>query len=118
MCFRFRFRSWLNCYQSPEAAVIQLFAEVRRHKPSVVYIPDVGTWYKTIGEAAISTFLGLLRALTPTEPILLLGVLECEAQQIDSKMLKDLFGFSKKNLFNIQRPERVCDLQILETLRV
>lgn len=92
--------------RSSEAAVIQLFTEVRRHKPSVVYIPDVSTWYKTVGEATISTFLGLLRALAPTEPILLLGVLECEPQYIDPQMLRDLFGFSRKNLFDIRRPDR------------
>lgn len=93
--------------------MIQLFAEVRRHKPSVIYIPDVGTWYKTIGEPAISTFLSLLRTLAPTDPILLLGVLEREPQYIDQQMLGDLFGFSKKNLFDVQRPERVSDLSVL-----
>lgn len=90
--------------------MIQLFTEVRRHKPSVVYIPDVGNWYKTVGEAAISTFVGLLRGLAPAEPILLLGVLECEPQYIDPQMLRDLFGYSRKNLFDIRRPERVSDL--------
>lgn len=116
MYFRFRSRLWLICYQSSEAAVIQLFTEVRRHKPSVVYIPDVSTWYKTVGEATISTFLGLLRALAPTEPILLLGVLECEPQYIDPQMLRDLFGFSRKNLFDIRRPDRVSDVQFPWTL--
>ena len=92
--------------RSPEAAVIQLFTEVRRHKPSVIYIPNVDIWYRTIGDAVISTFLGLLRTLPPTDPVLLLGILETEDQYVDPQMIKDLFGFSRKNQFEIRRPGR------------
>lgn len=91
--------------QSSEAAVIQFFTEVRRHKPSVIYIPNVDAWYRTVGDAVISTFVGLLRSLAPTDPVLLLGVLECEKS--DPQMIKDLFGFSRKNQFEIYRPENV-----------
>ena len=112
MYFRVRIRVWLICYQSPEVAVIQLFTEVRRRKPSVVYIPDIGNWYKTVGEAAISTLVGLLRTVPSTDPILVLGVLECEPHYIDhTQMLRDLFGFSRKNSFNIQGPDWVSGLQ-------
>lgn len=121
MYFRFRFgirvRVWLICYQSPEVAVIQLFTEVRRRKPSVVYIPDVGNWYKTVGEAALSTLVGLLRKVPSTDPILVLGVLECEPHYIDHpQMLKDLFGGSRKNRFDIQGPDWVSGLQFPQTL--
>ena len=61
---------------SPEATVIRLFAEVKTHKPSVIYIPNVQVWYNTVGQTTLSTFLGLLRSLNPTDPILLLGILE------------------------------------------
>jgi len=93
--------------KSPEAAVVQLFTEVRRHKPSVIYIPNVDVWYRTVGAAVISTFLGLLRTLAPTDPVLLLGILECEEEDVDRQMVKDLFGYSRSNLFDIPRPERV-----------
>ncbi|KAK4696705.1 ATPase family AAA domain-containing protein 2, partial [Lecanoromycetidae sp. Uapishka_2] len=92
--------------RSSEAAIVQLFTEVRRHKPSVIYIPNVDVWYRTVGNAVISTFLGLLRTLAPTDPVLLLGVLECEDNEIDPHMIKDLFGFSRRNQFDIPRPER------------
>lgn len=97
--------------QSSEAAVVQLFTEVRRHKPSVIYIPNVDVWYRTVGPAVISTFLGLLRTLAPTDPVLLLGILECEDDFIDRQMVRDLFGFSRKNQFDIPRPERVSFLR-------
>jgi len=96
--------------RSSEAAIVQLFTEVRRHKPSVIYIPNVDVWYRTVGQAVISTFLGLLRTLAPTDPVLLLGILECEDRDIDPQMIKDLFGFSRRNQFDIARPDRVSIL--------
>lgn len=97
----------LILFQSPDAAVIQLFTEVRRHKPSVIYIPNVDTWYRTVGEAVVSVFRGLVRSLAPTEPVLLLGILESENRDVDPRMIKDLFGFSRRNQFEIDRPSKV-----------
>lgn len=91
--------------RSPEATVVQLFAEVKRHKPSVIYIPNVQTWYNTVGQTVISTFLGLLRSIPPTEPVLLLGVLEEDDEETDAGMLKSLFGYSKKNLYVLTPPD-------------
>ncbi|KAL9601125.1 MAG: hypothetical protein Q9219_002724 [cf. Caloplaca sp. 3 TL-2023] len=92
--------------RSPEATVVQLFAEVRRHKPSIIYIPNVDIWYKTVGDAVISTFTGLLRSLSPTDPVMLLGVLECDMDQLDQRMVSTLFGFSRRNQFEVQRPPK------------
>lgn len=87
--------------------MVQLFAEVRRHKPSVIYIPNVDAWYRTVGATVISTFLVLLRTLAPTDPVLLLGILESEEAYVDQQMIKDLFGFSRRNQFLLMRPEEV-----------
>lgn len=98
----------LNIFvQSPEAAIVQLFSEVRRHKPSVIYIPNVDTWYNTVSSTVISTFLGLLRSIPPTDPILLLGVLEDDLKNVDKVMLRDLFGYSKKSQFELTLPRDV-----------
>ncbi|KAJ5491520.1 Tat-binding [Penicillium diatomitis] len=90
--------------RSPEAAVIQLFAEVKRHKPSVIYIPNIQTWFETVGPAVLSTFMGLLRSIPPTDPVLLLGVLESAGEDVDASLLHKLFGYSKKNLFDLHAP--------------
>jgi ATPase family AAA domain-containing protein 2 len=92
--------------RSPEATVVQLFAEVKRHKPSVIYIPNVQTWFETVGHAVISTFLGLLRSIPPTDPVLLLGVLEEDEEPLDPTMLKSLFGYSQKNLYTLPPPDQ------------
>ncbi|KAL8986365.1 MAG: hypothetical protein Q9205_000145 [Flavoplaca limonia] len=90
--------------RSAEAAIIQLFTEIRRHKPSIIYIPSVDIWFKTVGEAVISTFIGLLRTLAPTDPVMLLGILECGANQVDPRMIQTLFGFSRRNQFEVEQP--------------
>lgn len=91
--------------RSPEAAVIQLFSEVKRHKPSVIYIPNIQTWFETVGPAVISTFMGLLRSVPPSDPVLLLGVLESTGDQVDAALVKNLFGFSSKNLYDLHAPD-------------
>ena len=102
--------------RSPEAAVVQLFTEVKRHKPSVIYIPDVRTWFETVGQAVISTFLGLLRSLPPTDPVLLLGVTESEDEEGDTEMIKTLFGYSKKNCFSLETPDSIMRHEFFQPL--
>ncbi|PLB37193.1 chromatin segregase YTA7 [Aspergillus candidus] len=89
--------------RSPEAAVIQLFAEVKRHKPSVIYIPNLHSWSETVGPSVISTFLGLLRSVPPTDPVLLFGVLESTGE-VDATLVRHLFGYSRRNLFDLPAP--------------
>lgn len=90
--------------RSAEAAVVQLFTEVRRHKPSIIFIPNVDIWYKSVGDAVISTFTGLLRSLAPADPIMLLGLVEADLKQIDPRMISTLFGYSRRNQFTVARP--------------
>jgi SpoVK/Ycf46/Vps4 family AAA+-type ATPase len=89
--------------RSPEAAVIQLFSEVKRHRPSVIYIPNIESWIETVGQAVISTFMGLLRSIPPTDPVLLLGVQEMNGES-DTGLLRQLFGFSKRNFYDLKAP--------------
>ncbi|KAJ4286269.1 TAT-binding protein-like protein 7, AAA ATPase [Kalmusia sp. IMI 367209] len=94
--------------RTPEVAVTQLFTEVRRHKPSVIYIPAVDVWYQTLPDAALKTFKLLLRSISANEPILLLGVMEHqnEDDRPDPQMMRDLFSFSQNSQFILERPSR------------
>jgi SpoVK/Ycf46/Vps4 family AAA+-type ATPase len=94
--------------RSPEAAVIQLFAEVKRHKPSVIYIPNIQSWSETVGPTVLSTFMGLLRSIPPSDPVLLFGVLELIGEEVDVSLLRNLFGFSKKNFCDLKAPDHVA----------
>ena len=79
---------------------------MKRHKPSIIYIPDVENWYTTLSDSTIKTFTGLLRGIQPSEPVLLLGYMELssEDQKPNPAMLRDLFGYSLKNQYNLNRP--------------
>lgn len=94
--------------RAPEAAIIQLFKEVRRHKPSVIYIPNADVWYQTIAPTVIKTFTSLLRTLPPNDPVLVMGVLESSSEKdpVDPALLRDLFGFSLKNQYQLNRPDK------------
>lgn len=94
-------------YQSAETAIVQLFAEVKRHKPSVIFLPSIDTWYHTLSPAVITTFVGLLRAIPPTDPVLVLGITDMPPEKVDQDMLRDLFGFSRNNRCTIGRPSKV-----------
>lgn len=94
---------------SPEATMVRLFSEVKTHKPSVIYIPNVHTWYTTLGQQVISTFLSLLRSLHPTDPILVLGILELEKdEELDQDFIKQLFGYSRRNSFALSCPDQAA----------
>ena len=91
---------------SHEATVVRLFSEVKMHRPSVIYLPNIHSWYSTVGSTVTSAFTGLLRSLKPTDPVLLLGVVEADRDDVDSDMLKRLFGYSKKNEFKLEAPTK------------
>ncbi|KAF2155985.1 AAA-domain-containing protein [Myriangium duriaei CBS 260.36] len=96
--------------RSPEAAIVQMIEEVKRHKPSVVYIPNVDIWYHSLQDSVIKTFTGLLRALPPTDPVLLLGVMEAGSvnEAPDKAMMRDLFSYSAKNVYKLKRPDALA----------
>ncbi|KAF4554194.1 ATPase-like protein 13 [Elsinoe fawcettii] len=104
--------------RSAEAAIVQMFEEVKRHKPSVIYIPNVDIWYQSLQDSAIKTFTGLLRSLPPTDPVLLLGIMEAipSKEGLDKSMVHDLFGYSTKNTYLLQRPDRYARSEFFQVL--
>lgn len=92
--------------RSTEAAVVQLFKEVKRQKPSIIFIPDVDVWYATVGDSVLKIFLQQLRSIPANDPVLLLGMLSADtiAEKPDPGMLRDLFGFSKRSDYHLDRP--------------
>lgn len=91
-----------------EQVIVGFFTEVRRHKPSVIYIPNIDAWYATLtGTVALITFQTMLRSIPPTDPVLLLATAECEKGELPADLTRDFFGFARKNRMEIPRPERV-----------
>lgn len=104
--------------RTPEAAITQMFTEVRRHKPSVIYIPHVDVWYQTLPTTAIKSFKLLLRSIGANEPILLLGVMEqaTAKEKPDPQMLMDLFSFSKNNQYTLEKPNKESRLEFFSSI--
>lgn len=106
--------------RSPEATIVQLFNEARRHKPSVIYIPNVDIWYSTVSESVIKLLTGLLRTLPPNEAVLLLGIMELDPGKDDSApdphLIKDLFGFSPESHVKLERPTEAQRHEYFETV--
>ncbi|KAJ2985440.1 hypothetical protein NUW58_g5527 [Xylaria curta] len=90
----------------PEQVLTGLFVEVKRQKPSVIFIPNVDTWYNSLSGPALTAFLGMLRSLHPTDPVMLLGTTETELNELGSDLRRDLFGFSRSNVIEITRPAK------------
>lgn len=86
---------------------------MKRHKPSVIYIPSIDAWWAALQGPAITTFITMLRSIPPSDPILLLGTAESETSDLDTDLLKQLFGFSKKNRAVIERPNKASSRAIL-----
>lgn len=84
-----------------------MFTEVKRHKPSVIYIPHVDAWYATLGATALTSLITMLKDIPQTDPVLLLATADCEASQLDKDIKKGLFGLSRKNTIEIARPDNV-----------
>ncbi|KAJ5902398.1 hypothetical protein N7495_002926, partial [Penicillium taxi] len=91
--------------RSLEMAVLNSFTEVRKHKQGVIFIPDLQAWCDTVGPTIIKTFMAMMRSIPPTDPILLLGVLESTGDGLDHETISDLFGSSKNNVFDLDSPD-------------
>lgn len=91
-----------------EQVIVGFFSEVRRHKPSVIYIPNIDAWYTTLaGTVAFITFQTMLKSISPTDPVLLLATAESDKGDLGNELFRSFFGFSTKNRMEIPRPERV-----------
>ncbi|KAH6610742.1 hypothetical protein Trco_000762 [Trichoderma cornu-damae] len=104
--------SLLNDGRPMEQVIVGLFTEVRRHKPSVIYIPNIDAWYVTLtGTLALVTFRTMLRSIPPTDPVLLLATAECEKKDLPREMVRDFFGYSRKNQMEIKRPQKASRME-------
>jgi len=90
---------------------VSFFTEVKRHKPSIIYIPNIESWYDTIKDTvAYITFKAMLKSIPPTDPILVLATAENEfggTGKVAAELLRDIFAFSRKNRLEIARPKKV-----------
>ena len=89
--------------RTPEAAVVQLFVEAKRHKPSVIFIPGLVHWADSVSESVKTTFKALLDGLAPSDPILLLAIAEGPLSDLEPDV-KAWFGYLDQSKVKIPPP--------------
>ncbi|KAI5288171.1 hypothetical protein KEM55_009157, partial [Ascosphaera atra] len=102
--------------RSAEATIVQLFAEVKKQKPSVIYLPDFTRWGEALGSTAIATFNALLRSVPPSDPILLLGVMEHKSEDHAVISIQKRFGFRKLSEYVLTKPEADARREFFQAL--
>ncbi|KKA31156.1 hypothetical protein TD95_005105, partial [Thielaviopsis punctulata] len=94
--------------RSMEQVIVSQFTEIRRHKPSVIFIPNVEVWYASVENTlAYLTFRSMLKAIPASDPVLVLATAECTKKSLPVGLIKDIFGFTQKNLISIERPSKI-----------
>ncbi|KAG8935873.1 hypothetical protein FRC02_005872 [Tulasnella sp. 418] len=88
-----------------EATIVQLFVEAKRHKPSVIYIPSLIGWCSAVSEAARNTMKAMLDSVSPTDPLLLLGIVEGDFNSLP-RDVRNWFGFTKESRVELVAPDR------------
>jgi len=86
-----------------EAAIVQLFIEAKRNQPSVIYIPSLVGWCSAVSETSRSTVRAMLDTLAPTDPILLLAVVDGSYTDLP-RDVKAWFGPTKDNRVALTSP--------------
>ncbi|KAL9936634.1 hypothetical protein V8E36_004702 [Tilletia maclaganii] len=89
--------------RTPEAAVIQIFQEAKRHKPSIMYIPGMIHWANSVPDGVRTTLKSLLDSLSPSDPVMLLAVAEGSIDDL-RRDVRSWFGILKHNKFEIPLP--------------
>ncbi|KAF9648633.1 AAA-domain-containing protein [Thelephora ganbajun] len=86
-----------------EAGIVQLFVEAKRHQPSVIHIPSLVGWCTTVSETSRSTVRAMLDTLSPSDPILLLAVVDGPFKSLP-RDVRAWFGPTKDNRVEIMKP--------------
>ncbi|KAI0379680.1 AAA-domain-containing protein [Hypomontagnella monticulosa] len=87
-----------------EQAMYQFFAEAKRRKPSIIFIPNVDLWYQAMQGVGLVAFMSMMKTIQPTDSIMIVGTAETELEHISPDLKRDLFGLSNTNIVEIARP--------------
>ncbi|KAI0269336.1 hypothetical protein BC834DRAFT_820278 [Gloeopeniophorella convolvens] len=88
--------------RTSEAAIVQLFVEAKRHQPSIIYIPSLLGWCTAVSETSRNTVRAMLDTLAPTDPILLLAVVDGAYMSLP-RDVRAWFGPTRENRVEITR---------------
>ncbi|NXE35334.1 ATAD2 protein, partial [Ptilorrhoa leucosticta] len=88
---------------SQEETCSQLIREAQRTAPSIIYIPQIPSWWEAVGPTLKAGFTGLLNNIPYFAPVLLLATSDVPHEDLPEE-IKALFNTNREEVFNIPRP--------------
>ncbi|NXD60900.1 ATAD2 protein, partial [Corvus moneduloides] len=88
---------------SQEETCSQLMREAQRTAPSIIYIPQIPSWWEAIGHTLKAAFTGLLNNIPYFAPVLLLATSDVPHEDLPEE-IKALFNTNREEVFSIPRP--------------
>ncbi|KRT86288.1 hypothetical protein AMK59_2173 [Oryctes borbonicus] len=92
-----------NSTVSPEEACVQVFNEVRRNVPSILYIPSIEEWWNHISDTVKVIFLSQLSQLDPNSPILLLATANDIYNNLPPQ-IQEIFSQYRNEIYELRTP--------------
>ncbi|NXY24300.1 ATAD2 protein, partial [Atrichornis clamosus] len=88
---------------SQEEICSRLMREAQRTAPSIIYIPQISSWWEAIGPTLKAGFIGLLNNIPYFAPVLLLATSDVQHEDLPEE-IKALFNNNREEVFKIPRP--------------
>ncbi|NXF24642.1 ATAD2 protein, partial [Rhodinocichla rosea] len=88
---------------SQEETCSQLIREAQRTAPSIIYIPQISSWWEAVGPTLKAGFTGLLNNIPYFAPVLLLATSDVPHEDLPEE-IKTLFNTNREEVFTIPRP--------------
>ena len=102
--------------KSMEATVVQSFIEARKRQPSIIFIPNIDIWQRTVPESVILTLSSLLRSLQSKERVLLLAVGEALTPEVIQTEPFSHLSF-ESNIYDLRTPSKTERARYFEPIR-
>ncbi|NWY65683.1 ATAD2 protein, partial [Erithacus rubecula] len=88
---------------SPDETCVQLMREAQRSAPSIIYVPQIPSWWETAGPTLRSVFTTLLQSIPRFAPVLLLATSNEQLRDLPEEV-KAFFNNEYEEVFKIPRP--------------
>ncbi|XP_058809919.1 ATPase family AAA domain-containing protein 2-like [Phymastichus coffea] len=88
-----------------EEAIIQKVKAARHTLPSLLYVPDVLSWWNLVDEIARVVFTSLIKGLDNSVHVLVLTTAKCDRHDLPPEIL-ELFNEHQQEIFEIGSPNR------------
>ncbi|KAJ3124888.1 ATPase AAA domain-containing protein 2B [Physocladia obscura] len=98
--------------RTPDAGIIQLFHEIKRHRPAALYIPDINVWWNALPETARTIFRALLERGDAMNPVMVLATSEVEFADVPEEVQEIIQGRIGDRVSGVEGWKRVIEVGI------